>query len=612
MSLFAELQRRKVFKVGATYLVVAWLAVQAASIGFPAFDAPPWALRIFILVSLLGFPVALVLAWIFEATPEGVKLEAARVGTKRVFGGATVLVTLALAWYFLGQPAFRGGDLPPQVSQPAAAAPDANSIAVLPFVNMSDDKGNEYFSDGISEEILNVLAKLPGLNVAARTSSFSFKGEKKDVPEIARELKVRMVLEGSVRKQAEHVRVTAQLGDAGNGYHLWSETYDRELKDIFAIQDEIAKSIANAIGARLGGQPSTPAASRTTNPEAFDHYLRGRAFIAKRTGDNLKLAAEAFDRAIERDPAYSAAHSGRALALTLSTAWKIWLPVRQALDLGLASAEQALRLDADNAEAYMVRGMAEHVGRRVVAARADYERARALAPGAVDVMNIHGDFLEYTGNLRGAEALKRRAIALDPLAFVHPGDLSQVLSDQGRYEEALPFAERAVELGGGSWRRDVLLRAQLELGRNADAERTLDQLCRDFKEYGANDATCLIWRIKFFAATGREAEARAAAQVLERAPVDAFSGYSAAPGNSVSAYASDRDFHKAASNMQAALDRGDQDWNLTTPLLSASGGARLPEEMSSDPEWLTVWNDPRIEEVMMAYRANIAAFRKGN
>jgi TolB-like protein len=234
MSLFDELKQRKVFKVGGAYLVVAWLAIQAASIAFPTFDAPPWALRVFILIVLLGFPLALVLAWVFDVTPEGVKKSASHVGNKRIYAVASALVALALLWYYVGAPAFRAGDV------------DAHAIAVLPFENMSGEKDNEYFSDGISEEILNTLAQTPGLKVAARTSSFSFKGKSMDVPAIAHALKVRMVLEGSVRKQGDRVRITAQLIDASNGFHVWSQTYDRQLKDVFAIQDEIAHAITHA------------------------------------------------------------------------------------------------------------------------------------------------------------------------------------------------------------------------------------------------------------------------------------------------------------------------------------------------------------------------------
>src|SRR6058998_435650 len=200
---FTELKRRKVFKVGAAYLIVAWLAVQAASIGFPAFDAPPWALRIFILIALLGFPIAVVMAWVFDLTPEGIKLDSRASGSKPLIVAAALLIVLALGWYFYGQPSFRKGD----VTTPSVA--DRNSIAVLPFPNISGKADEDYFSDGMTEELLNVLAKVPQLKVVARTSVFQFKAKGGDIREIGRKLGVTNVVEGSVRHDGEQVRITA-------------------------------------------------------------------------------------------------------------------------------------------------------------------------------------------------------------------------------------------------------------------------------------------------------------------------------------------------------------------------------------------------------------------
>ena len=265
MSLFNELKRRNVFKVGAGYVVIAWLAIQVGTSVLPIYGTPDWFLRAFVLVLLLGFPVALVLAWLLEVTPEGVKVDSGPVGNKRMYAIAAVLAALALGWYFHGMR-----------TAPKADLGDARSIAVLPFVNMSGDKNNEYFSDGVSEEILNVLAEIPELKVAARTSSFSFRGSKEEVPQIAHQLGVRMVLEGSVRKQGDRVRITAQLIDSSTGFHVWSQTYDRELKDIFAIQDEIAKSIGEELKLRVAGEGKV-AHRGTENLQAYDLYLRGLA-----------------------------------------------------------------------------------------------------------------------------------------------------------------------------------------------------------------------------------------------------------------------------------------------------------------------------------------------
>jgi hypothetical protein len=199
MTFLAELKRRKVFKVGAAYLVVAWLVVQASSIALPAFDAPPWVLRVFILAALLGFPVSVALAWVFETTPDGVRFDTSTTGSKRVLAAAGALVLLALAWYFLGQPAFRPNDVAAPAAKPADATPSAKSLAVLPFVDMSAKHDQEYFSDGMAEELLNRLAQSADLHVAARTSAFQFKGKTLDIADIARQLRVALVLEGSVR-----------------------------------------------------------------------------------------------------------------------------------------------------------------------------------------------------------------------------------------------------------------------------------------------------------------------------------------------------------------------------------------------------------------------------
>jgi len=308
-NFFAELKRRKVFKVGAAYLIVAWLAVQAASIGFPAFDAPPWALRIFILIALLGFPIAVVLAWVFDVTREGVKLDARPSGSKVLFAAAALLIVLALFWYFYGQPSFRKGDL----ATPTTAG--HNSIAVLPFVNISGKPDEDYFSDGMTEELLNVLAKIPKLNVVARTSVFEFKGKGGDVREIGRKLGVSNIVEGSVRRDRDQVRVTAQLVRVADGFHIWSETYDRKLESVFALQDEIAQRIGSALKLSLG--VSSPVAARAPiDPEAYDEYLKGRALFRQRS--DLPSAIAHLKAAVAKAPEFAAAWSSLSLAYEVS------------------------------------------------------------------------------------------------------------------------------------------------------------------------------------------------------------------------------------------------------------------------------------------------------
>ncbi|MEO8742121.1 MAG: hypothetical protein ABI365_02920, partial [Lysobacteraceae bacterium] len=318
MSFIAELKRRNVIRAAGLYLVGAWLVVQVAGTILPMFGAADWIARSIVIALAVGFLPAMVVAWVFELTPEGLKRDAevmpgesiAPQTARRMDRLILIVAVVAIGYFafdkFVLAPR-REAAMVTQATAHVAAEFNAEkskvnpySIAVLPFINMSGDKANEYFSDGISEEILNVLAQIPKLQVAARTSSFSFKDSHKEVPEIAKELKVRMVLEGSVRKQGERVRITAQLIDASNGFHVWSQTYDRDLKDIFAIQDEIAKAIANELQVKMADARGSTAPQRgTTSIEAHDAYLRGLAFWQQRGENNLWEAVKQFEHSAQ-------------------------------------------------------------------------------------------------------------------------------------------------------------------------------------------------------------------------------------------------------------------------------------------------------------------------
>jgi len=436
MSLIAELKRRSVFKVGAAYLVVAWLVIQAASIAMPAFDAPGWVLRVFILFAMLGFPIALVMAWVFDVAPDGmVKVDGGGHSALAFFGVAGALALLSLAWYWLGQPATREGAI------------DDRSIAVLPFANMSGDPANDYFSDGISEELLNQLAKMPELRVAARTSSFSFKGEKVEIPEIARTLKVRMVLEGSVRKQGERVRITAQLIDAAEGFHVWSETYDRDLKDIFAIQDEIARAIskelkvklvggAGATGGAGGATAAASAAGGTADLEAYDLYLRGLTQWQQRTAASLHEAERLFEQAVARDPKFARAWAGIALVNTVIPYWDT-VDIPTVERKGRAAASRALELDPDSAEAVTALGNLDRLHTdRMVSATVLLRHAVDLNPSYPTAHQWLGLQLMALGDLDGALRETEIALELDPRAAVIGSNRSQVLMMMGRVDEA--------------------------------------------------------------------------------------------------------------------------------------------------------------------------------
>jgi TolB-like protein len=432
MALVEELKRRKVFKVAAAYLVVGWLLIQVASTVAPQLNLPDWAPRLVTFIILLGFPIALVLAWVLDVTPEGIKVDKAPVGTKRIIAVAAILAALAIGWYWKTRPASVG------------TSADARSIAVLPFVNMSEDKSNEFFSDGISEEILNVLARVADLRVAARTSSFSFRAQEKEVPLIGRELNVRMVLEGSVRKQGERVRVTAQLIDASNGYHVWSQTYDRDLKDIFAIQDEIAGAIANELKLKLDATRAGGAVvADTADLAAYQLYLKAMGLWTARGEQNLLQAEALFQAALKRDPNYAKAWAGLALTYAILPEWSS-RPLAETRPAGRDAAEHALALDRDLPEPYTVLGYLAATEFRFATARAMFQRSIALAPSYMTAYQWAGETMGWEGDLDAGVVMIRKALALDPKSSIVNSVLAAVLILGGHDDEALALCDSIV------------------------------------------------------------------------------------------------------------------------------------------------------------------------
>jgi TolB-like protein len=433
-TLLAELQHRKVFKVGAAYLVVAWLVVQGASIGFPAFEAPPWALRVFILALMLGFPIALVMAWVFEASSDGVVRESTAAGTPWVYAMAAALAFAAVGWFVLGRSAEMGSESisgaatlaaaeparpeidsdPISEADPSAPAP-TKSIAVLAFADLSPAKDQEYFSDGIAEEILNALVKVKGLKVAGRTSSFHYKGKNEDLRKIGETLGVAHILEGSVRKQGEKVRITAQLVQAEDGFHLWSETYDGDLADVFELQERIARAITDELKVVLeGGQQQRLVPIATTSAEAYALYLQATGIFNRRDSARYPDAIAALEEALRLDPAYARAHSRLA-------ALHILRPTADATTAAAANAatvrhaERALEFDPNLAEPHAALGNLHGTQRRYAEGQRAFERALALEPDDATSNFWYAIFLLNTGYVqRGVEYLDR-ALAIDPM-----------------------------------------------------------------------------------------------------------------------------------------------------------------------------------------------------
>lgn len=326
-SLFAELRRRKVIRVAAAYAVMGWVIIQVVSDMFPALNLPDWTVTLVAALLLIGFPVALLLAWAFEMTPDGVRAEpeadepgfkpdaAIRPPIIDFVLLVLLVVVLAVSGYYLARQGPREDESAFETTDGVISeATGLQSIAVLPFLDLSSEGDQQYFADGIAEEILNALAGTKGLKVAARTSSFQFRGEARDVSEIGQVLGVQTLLEGSIRKAGNRVRITVQLINVADGFHIWSHTFDRELTDIFAIQDEIAHNIVGALLGELDVGEDDPAApiAGTTNLEAFSLYLEGSFHRHKRTLEDVTRSIELFERAKELDPEYADAYAGLA------------------------------------------------------------------------------------------------------------------------------------------------------------------------------------------------------------------------------------------------------------------------------------------------------------
>jgi len=457
VSLFEELKRRNVIRVGIAYVVACWLILQVADVVLDNTQAPDWVMHLLMTLMALGFPLAMLFAWAFELTPEGIKRErdvnrseSITKQTGRKLDRAIIAVLVVALGYFVWESRFSSGpgrgtgsdsDAPTASIAGDHASPDESasstsprgdgseppehSIAVLPFVNLSSDPEQEFFSDGISEELLNVLAKYPGLRVAARTSSFQFKGQNKDIGEIARLLKVKNVLEGSVRKSGTRLRITAQLIEADTGYHLWSETYDRELNDVFAIQDEISAAIGEAMRTELalrdGSTLDAPRVAESSNTAAYEAYLRGRHLVNQRGKSNILQAVEDLKRAVRLDPEFAPAQAWMAIAWIMmldSPATYGDLTLAEVRSRATPHIEKALALNPDLAEAHAALGLMEMNATNYGASLEHLERALELNPVYIDAMNWSQISAASFGDYAKSLAIQKQIVELDPLTVV--------------------------------------------------------------------------------------------------------------------------------------------------------------------------------------------------
>lgn len=447
-NFFAELKRRNVYKVAIAYIFAGWALSQGIAQVFPVFDVPNWVIRSIVVVIILGLPVGLVLAWMFELTPQGIKRtetadampEATR---KKKYVWIYVVVigaAISIGLFFLGR--YSAGNM---TALPAGIT--NKSIAVLPFENLSEDKGNAYFAEGVQDEILTRLAKVADLKVISRTSTQRFKSAPNDLREIAKQLGVTHILEGSVQKASDQVRVNVQLINALNDAHLWADTYDRKLTDIFAVESEIAKTIADTLQVKLSGSEKTAMSKKpTANPEAYELYLKGRFFWNKRTSADLRKAVDYFNQAIAKDSNYALAYAGLADAFGLFPDYGVGSPT-DSYPRAKNAAMKALELDntlgAPHAALGLVYTNFDHDFAKAIN---EFEQAIRLDPNYATARQWFNVPLQASGQFDRAVAESKRAIELDPLSLIINADLAFVYFNGHRFDDALAQSRKTLEI----------------------------------------------------------------------------------------------------------------------------------------------------------------------
>ena len=469
-SFSSELKRRNVYKVAVAYIVAGWALSQGIAQVFPVFEIPNWAIRLIVLLIIVGLPVALVLAWAFEITPQGIKRTDTadampRSGQQKKHAWIYVVVASALVsigLFFLGR--YTGENVIARQGDAATALP-SKSIAVLPFENLSEDKSNAYFAEGVQDEILTRLAKVADLKVISRTSTQHFNSAPGNLPQIAKELGVANFLEGSVQKVADQVRVNVQLINALTNAHLWAETYDRKLTDVFAVESEIAKIIADTLRAKLTGREvATISARPTENSVAHDLYLKGRFFWNKRSASELQKALGYYQQATDEDPNYALAWSGIADVYVLLPLFGGANP-EDAYPKAKEAANKALALDPNLAEPHAALGLLASIFDFDVArSMREFERAIALNPNYATAHHWFGNsVLEAIGDFDRSIAEMKRAVELDPLSIPINGDLGVAYYYAGRFPEAIAQLRKALDLDSNSYYVHYNLGEALEL-----------------------------------------------------------------------------------------------------------------------------------------------------
>ncbi|MCC8362911.1 tetratricopeptide repeat protein [Lysobacter sp. A6] len=541
--LFAELRRRRVVRVLVVYAVAGWLVIQVAATVMPGLHLPEWSVTLVIALVVLGLPIALAMAWMFDAGPKGIErtppMQAerddppgsvatpARTDPPQAAPAPSSPSAPAPSTTFAATPAAAPIATPAIPAEPTAEPParrlhaavddGRRTIAVLPFVNMSGDTENEYFSDGIAEEILNLLTQLPQLKVASRTSSFAYKAKDFGIADVARDLGVSTVLEGSVRKAGERVRITAQLIDTGSDSHLWSETYDRELKDVFTIQDDIAHSIVKALRVTLTPQERRAIQSvATSDPEAYDYYLRGRSYMYSMARRDYEHAIRMFEQAIGVDSKYALAYAGMADAY--SHLYRYAEATPENVEKANRASDQAVVLDRESAEAHASRGLALLISERYDDAEREFDTAITLNPNLFDAWHYYGLACSSRGDYEKAAKMYARAAEVSPTDFQVPLFLAQTLASLGRKQDemrvrlgALGTLERHIKLNPHDTR--ALYFAAQNLYRVGERDKAVQMAEQALKQ--AQDEPVVLYNVACFYA--EQGDQERAIDLLERA-----------------------------------------------------------------------------------------------
>jgi TolB-like protein/Flp pilus assembly protein TadD len=495
-TFLTELKRRKVYRVAVAYAIVAWLLIQAASILFPTFEAPPWVMKVFVTAVILGFPVALILAWAFEMTPGGIRREeevapreskAPETGSKwtAIIVTAAVLAAALLVFQFTRTRSSATANAPKQT---APTGTTDKSVAVLPFENLSSDKENAFFAQGIQDEIITTLSRISGLRVISRTSTANYKSAPENLPEIARQLRVSNVLEGSVQKVGDRVHINVQLIQADNDAHLWAQSYDRQLTDIFGVEAEVAKSIADSLQTTLSPQEKARVETKpTTNADAYVLYLRGRDYQTR--PDNLlqdfRSAINLYDQAIKLDPKFALAHAR--LSATASNVYHFYEPTETWKQKAHAEALESLRLQPNLGEGHLALGLYHYY------MESDYEAALRELGLAAEALPNDGDVGLYTaaverrrGKWTQALAAYQHAEQVDPRNSVTLYDSAQTYFGLRDWRTAAERMDRVLALFPDSFNVKIQ-RAYIEFlwkGSTAPIKAALETLPPNFDPDG--------------------------------------------------------------------------------------------------------------------------------